>query len=420
MFSYFPKYGFTDTHIIDAINPDTFLSVVIPCYSEPDLLRTLNSLSNCDKTKYPVEVIVVINSSKEEKEEVLRQNSQTYNDAAKWVAHCQNEKITFHLIDAKNLPAKHAGVGLARKIGMDNAALRFNEIEKPDGVIVCLDADCTVAANYLLEIENHFLKKTKTIGCSIYFEHELQGTHFSEANYEGIINYELFLRYYKMALYFIGFPYSYHTIGSSMAVRNYVYQKQGGMNKRKAGEDFYFLHKIFPLGNFSELNTTCVYPSPRESLRVPFGTGSAINKLLNHPDEEYCSYNFQTFLDLKLLFEQVKSFYEMNEQYILIEIKNLPLSIQLFLSQNNVLEKLVELKQNSSSQPQYINRFYRWFDGFMVLKFVHFARDNFYANEKIVDGCGKLLSALNIVSLPKTKKELLILMRQADVNITKN
>ena len=370
MFSYFPKYGFTETHIIDAINPETFLSVVIPCYNEPDLLRTLNSLNNCDKTKYPVEVIVVINSSDKEKEEVLKQNLQTYNDTVKWIAHCQNEKITFHLIDAKNLPAKHAGVGLARKIGMDNAALRFNEIEKPNGVIVCLDADCTVAANYFSEIENYFLQNAKTIGCSIYFEHELQGTHFSKANYEGIINYELFLRYYKMALHTTGFPYCYHTIGSSMAVRNYVYQKQGGMNKRKAGEDFYFLHKNFPLGGFSELNTTCVYPSPRESLRVPFGTGSAINKFLNQPNEEYCSYNFQTFCDLKLLFERVNIFYERSEQEISTEIKNLPKSIQSFLLHNNVLEKLAELKKNSSSQPQYINRFYRWFDGLMVLKFV--------------------------------------------------
>ena len=84
-------------------------------------------------------------------------------------------------------------------------------------------------------------------GCSIYFEHPLHGP-LEPKVYEAIAAYELHLRYYVQALRYAAFPYAHHTIGSSMAVRADAYAKQGGMNKRQAGEDFYFLHKIIPLG----------------------------------------------------------------------------------------------------------------------------------------------------------------------------
>ena len=43
---------------------------------------------------------------------------------------------------------------------------------------------------------------------------------------------------------FVGYPDSIYTIGSAFAVRAEAYMKQGGMNRRQAGEDFYFLYKL--------------------------------------------------------------------------------------------------------------------------------------------------------------------------------
>ena len=39
------------------------------------------------------------------------------------------------------MPAKDAGVGLARKTGMDEALYRFNMLGKPEGIILSYDAD---------------------------------------------------------------------------------------------------------------------------------------------------------------------------------------------------------------------------------------------------------------------------------------
>src|SRR5690606_5551781 len=132
-------------------------------------------------------------------------------------------------------------VGLARKIGMDEALRRLDRAGRLDGVIACFDADCTCDPNYLVEVERFFRENPKAPGCSIYFEHPLSGPA-EPGIYQAVARYELHLRYYIEALRHAGFPHAFHTIGSSMAARASAYLQQGGMNKRQAGEDFYFLH----------------------------------------------------------------------------------------------------------------------------------------------------------------------------------
>ncbi len=411
--SYLEKNRFCEILLPETIAATTHLIVVIPCYNEPEILKTLQSLWQCNKTFCAVEVIVIINSSEKENNDVLAQNTVSETDCKKWFSENNTTNLNGFVVHIKNLPHKHAGVGLARKIGMDEAAERFNQIKNDTGVIVCLDADCTVEKNYLTEIEKHFSQNEKATGCSIYFEHPLQGNDFEEKNYQAIVNYELFLRYYKLSVTYTGFPYYFHTIGSSMAVRNYAYQKQGGMNRRKAGEDFYFLHKIFPLGDFTELNSTSVIPSPRKSMRVPFGTGSAVTKYLEQNNEEYLTYNFQSFIDLKILFSSVEKMFDKNKSAD-EWLNDFPIAIKTFLLQNNFQNKLQELQQHSASPKMFTKRFYNWFDGFMVLKFVHFARDNFYPNKEITSQVKILLSEINILSSSDDKKEMLLLLRKIE------
>ena len=65
-------------------------------------------------------------------------------------------------------------------------------------------------------------------------------------------------------------------------MRAWAYVKQGGMNRRQAGEDFYFLQKISWLGPMTELANVIVHPSPRLSDRVPFGTGRAVGGFVSN------------------------------------------------------------------------------------------------------------------------------------------
>lgn len=407
---YFSRYAEKQLHLKNWPKASLGMSVVIPCHRETALIKTLDSLYQCSKPNKTVEVIIVINSSERADDNTLDINDKALNEAQKWIQEHPSDFIDFHIIEATSLPKKHAGVGLARKIGMDEAALRFELLEK-EGIIVCFDADSLCDTNYLVEIERHFETNYQTPGCSIYYEHPLQG-ELEKAIYEGITNYELHLRYYVHALKYAGFIHAHQTIGSSMAVRSRIYQKQGGMNKRKAGEDFYFLHKIIPLGNFTELNTTRVIPSPRRSDRVPFGTGKAINDWLANTDQPYTTYNLKSFEELKVFLINIDFLRKIEKvnQYI----DTLPPAIKGFLKQEKFDGILPEIQRHGKTKEAFTKRFFQWFDGFKAMKYVHYARDNYYPDTEITSAAQALCKIYHDSSVKKDATALLLKYRIYD------
>src|SRR5688572_10316258 len=224
--AYFSRFGFCPRQISAPPAPGLSLIVIIPCFNEPNLTTALESLRQCERPPTEIEVIVVINSSSEAPSAVLEQNQRTLAEARAWIDVQRDPKLATHLILAPNLPPRHAGVGLARKIGMDEALRRFDDAGALDrGVIACFDADCTCAPNYFRAIAEHFETHLDSPACSIYFEHPLTGDLAPEI-YVAVTQYELHLRYYVQALRYAGFPHAYHTIGSSMAVRARGYMEQ--------------------------------------------------------------------------------------------------------------------------------------------------------------------------------------------------
>jgi len=350
----------------------------------------------------------MINCSEISTLDIISLNEKAYKSAVIWAEKHSTETLRFHIIKNLALPRKHAGVGLARKIGMDEAVRRLELVNNSQGIIICFDADSKVDSNYLVEIEKHFDSNKKATGCSIHYEHPLTGD-LEPSHYVGIINYEMHLRYYIHALQFAGYMNAHQTIGSSMAVKSLVYQKQGGMNRRKAGEDFYFLHKIIPLGNFSEIVSTKVIPSPRQSDRVPFGTGKAIGDFMNQENQiDYPSYNFKCFEDLKPFLSDINQFYISNE----IDLKKYPNSIGDYMTALDLHKNLIEIKRQSSNIETFINRFYRWFDGLKVLQYVHFARDNFYKNTDIKASVLAWNAKNNYLSINENSSKTDILLKQ--------
>jgi len=380
--------------------------VVIPVHNEKDLLISLKSLANCDRPGCFCEVLLVFNASEDSDEEIISRNKAEKKKVQSWYDSQKDLCFKLFTIEQNNLPNKHAGVGLARKIGMDEATRRFNSIENMDGIILCFDADSECEPNYLVEIEKQFLKKPKLNAASIYFEHALKGDKFEESVYEAILYYELHLRYYKNALRYANLPYAYHTIGSSMAVRAKDYVLQGGMNKRKAGEDFYFLQRFTNNPHFHEINSTTVFPSPRPSDRVPFGTGRAIKEILLGQRDEKSSYAFESFTVLKEIFHEVDNW---EETY--------PFSpyLKAFLGEKELRESINKIRSNTKNAEDFKKAIFTWFNAFKALKFVHFLRDNYFPNEPLAFSVPKLLKEIN--SNFKTGSEannLLLALREID------
>jgi len=398
-----------------APNPDLMMVVVIPCHNEPDLLGTLQHLTQCDQPIGKAEVIVVINSTLNCSRAIQKQNQKSLNEASDWLNTTTKNWLTIHLLHLPNLPQKNAGVGSARKSGMDEAIRRLADVNQAEnGLLLCYDADCRCLPNYFTSIETHFSNQPKIPGTSIYFEHPLDknemakcgfgkiGQSISQDEFEGIAAYELHLRYHVRAQKYINFPYGFQTIGSAMAVRAWAYIKQGGMNRRQAGEDFYFLQKISWLGKVTELSNTTVYPSPRISDRVPFGTGKAISSFIK--SKQQTSYPFQAYRDIQWLMKQTDTLWEFGHFQ-----ETPPAPLATFLEEKFLKEIVPEIRKNSTDLEKFRKRFLRWLNAFRLMKYLNRAKDEFYGSKKVESVAQELLAELR---QPKKNEDVIDLLKQ--------
>lgn len=377
--------------ITEKSSPLLSVVVVIPCLNEPAIVQTLESLWACETVDSFCEVIVAVNDSEESTQQVKDFNLSTYEQLKKWKVN-DRETMVLHPIYAPSVKAKFAGAGMARKIVMDEAIRRFNAIDRPDGIIVSLDADCLVSANYLREIVKQFTAFKSCIGATINFRHRIEELD-NKKQQEGIRLYEDYLLYYKQAMAYTGYPNAIDTIGSAFAVRAEAYVRQGGMNRRQAGEDFYFLHKLTRLGRLAEITNAWVYPSARVSDRVPFGTGAAMTKWMDQTGDLNLTYRFDAFRELKQLFELTgRLFKTTKEQYTEI-INSLPPAIQKYLEEISFEEKLIEVNRNSSSMETFSKRFFQSFDAFQVMKFLNYAHEKYYSRQPLHEAIASLKKA---------------------------
>ncbi len=374
--NYFRKYGKYLPLIDVPVRDDTSVFVMIPCFNEPDIIDTLLSLSECFLPPCNTEVFVVINEPEICDISVTNYNRNTYSEVSEWINVHQAPKLKFFVSRVVKLPQKWAGVGMARKRGMDEGLWRFNQLEKPQGIIVSLDADTLVDQNYLTAIYEHFLIYPQHVGATISFSHQLGG--ISDKQRQGILLYEKYLRYYKSALTFAGFPNALFTIGSAFAVTALAYMKRGGMTRRKAGEDFYFLQTLTQLGKIGEINNTAVHPSARVSTRVPFGTGPAMKNWMENSADLRYTYNFQAFVDLKQLFDIYEQLFRISALEYQLLLKEFPASVSSFLQKENFYTEIENLSRNCSNQKTFSERFFHAFNAFKILKFINHTHGKFY------------------------------------------
>lgn len=360
-----------------SIKNEVGIIVVIPCFDEPDVVSSVLSIANCSPPEVHVEVIVSINAGEQDGAEIKAQNQKSYDDLIALDAKLPSWMVV-HPIMNNELPTKKAGVGLGRKIGMDEAVRRFATIEKENGIILCYDADSLCEQNYLSEVEAHF-KNGTVQSASINFEHPIEGDSYSLEIYKSIVQYELHLRYFIDVQKKIRLPFAFHTVGSSMACTVSAYCAVGGMNQRKAGEDFYFIHKLVKFGKHSELNTTKVIPSPRISDRVPFGTGRAIGTMRESEVEVYETYHPNSFRDLSVMVDAMDSIFA-NKSFP----KALPDSLQRFLDAQKSDHELDRIFQNTTDFNSFKKMFWHWFDAFVLMKYLHYGRDHFYPNVPVL------------------------------------
>ncbi|MEX2591748.1 MAG: family 2 glycosyl transferase [Anditalea sp.] len=381
--TYAQRFKVKEAYFTHHPDPDLCMSIVIPAYKEPNILTTLRSLAACRPPSGKVEVIITVNAPENAGKDTLLINQATVQQIEQWKGEEQPDFIQVLVIREESLPRKHAGAGWARKIGMDEAARRWEKTGK-DGPIICLDADCTVSQDYLITAENSFADPAIKVG-HFYFEHLYQKEPDLVLR-EGIVQYELHLRCYIQGLKLAGYPFAVHTVGSCMAVRTSAYVKAGGMNRRKAGEDFYFLHKLVPLGGWKDIPAT-VYPSCRISDRVPFGTGRSQTEWQKN-SSTFLTYHPDIYSLLKPLFDSVPDWY-IHE----VNIEGFSPVVKDMLNHVEIIPMVNKMKSQSNSPEVFWRRLWQWMDGFMVLRFTHYLRDHGFPNQPVKEVAAILLKA---------------------------
>lgn len=210
---------------------------------------------------------------------------------------------------------------------------------------------------------------------------------------DAIVCYELFLRHYTLGLIYAGSLFAFHSIGSAMLCDVETYCKCEGMNKKKAGEDFYFLEKIAKQKNIHTINAARVFPSSRPSWRVPFGTGQRVNRFIDGQQDEYLVYSPESFEVLKqwLVLMKESSF---ACEVLMEKAGQISTALADFLAAQHFENFWRKAQKLPAKQFSAQTRF--WFDGFRTLKLLHFLRDNGYPLQPMFQAIPVLLQ--NIVS----------------------
>lgn len=344
-------------------------AVVIPSLAESsNLPLTLDSLSrNPPELLENFIILVVVNHSTNASDVDRSDNLATLQSLPQWKLRYGLNNLFW--IDASSpgneLPQKQ-GVGLARKIGLDLALPLLNYLHD-DPLLICLDADTLVQPDYLPAIIRHF-KQSSTGGTSIPFRHRPAP---DPAGQSAIDRYELFLRAYLLGLKLAGSPYAFHTVGSAMACRSSAYAAAGGMNRRQAGEDFYFLQQIQKTSGVATLSGTVVHPSPRSSHRVPFGTGRSVGDMLSEGERHLLFYQPVVFSILGDWLACVTENGEADADKLLMISSGISPFLQEFLEQAGFRETWGNLKRNNGEKWKLLTSFHVWFDAFKTMQLAH-------------------------------------------------
>ncbi len=382
---YLEKRQFYPLSLADKPPSDLGLVVVIPCFDEPNIEAVLNSLGSCDAPSCSVEILVVVNAPQGADSGVLRRNQASAQEVHAWQAKQGQSRLRVHLIEHNELPRRRAGVGLARKIGMDEAVARLSRGANAEGIVVCLDADCLVAENYFLAIQAFFASNPRVAGASIYFEHPDILDRTTELA-RAMVDYELHLRCYVAGQRRAGFPYAYHTVGSTLTCRASDYVAQGGMNLRQGGEDFYFAQKLIGARAYSALNNTVVYPGVRRSRRVPFGTGPALERVLDSTDG-LRSFAPDVYRDLQEFCICIR---DNNPAQLAAAFLALPGPLVEFLIAQGFAERIEEIRLNVRDEHSFRKRVFRWFNAFRFLKYAQASSRTSYPKIPVVTAAAAL------------------------------
>ncbi|HOC68835.1 MAG TPA: hypothetical protein PLL36_09110 [Candidatus Hydrogenedentes bacterium] len=372
MYERWPLTGRFDPGAVRAV-------VVIPALAERGLLfETLASLgASSTKAQSGTLVICVINNHAAglSPAEDIEDNQETLREFSGYMGEGRYSPMMLAVVDASSddraLPAGE-GVGLARKIGLDHGLRVLASTGRLQAPLVCLDADSPPASGYLDAVLAFYEDEARWAGYAAYMH------RFPEAiqEREAIIAYEIYMRYHEIGLRHAGSPYAYPALGSIISCTAKAYAACGGMNRRCAGEDFYFMQQLAKTGTMDAVPCALVYPSGRVSCRTPFGTGRSVRAFECPTALDVPLYHPGCYELLGKFFSLVRENGEVNGIRLLEFSGNLHPELGEYLHGRGFVQAWEGLRQRYRDPSQRLHQFHVWFDGLRTIQFIHRLRES--------------------------------------------
>ena len=366
--AYMKKRGIAGPWKIDP-KPDKKFhqAVVIPAYGEAELLpHTLTSLDKNDALILKdTLVIVVINNAVHSVESILKNNQTTLNNLKS-----TQYNYTLGIVDATSsgfeLPDKQAGVGLARKIGMD---LSLPHLSSPESLIFCTDADTIVSKDYIEKVLTYF--DTNRVQAAVVGFRHLESNDKKQE--KAIRQYEIYLLTTAEKMRETGSPYGYVAMGSTMVCTVEAYCAVGGMPRKKATEDFYFLQELAKFCGVQTIPEILVQPSSRLISRVYLGTGSRMKQVQDGFDINTLYYSDKSFHLLSNWIDLGSNAWKMELSLLNKKTSAINPSLTNFLQREGIEDIWSNLQTNVPSEFHFTEQFHRWFDGLKTIRLLkHF------------------------------------------------
>lgn len=370
------------------------LCVVIPALAERARLGgVLDSLSVGSARLSEAEVIVVVNQPEDADPDTSANNQASLVELGARPAGSLSLQVLDRASPGSALQTQAAGVGLARRIGMDLALSRLARAGQPDrAAIACLDADSPVAPGYVDALLAAFDRAEPPVGGVCACAHPIPEDPLLGP---AILAYETWMRYFELGLRLAGSPFSYPTIGSCLVASAAGYALADGMPERPAGEDFHFAQKLIKVAGragLQRLTGALVLPAARRSARVPFGTGRA---MLRCADEGLDAFRRveppQAFFDLQRWFA---SFEPGFADPVALRRATSP-DLAAFLDAERAWGALERIRDNQPDATHFGLAVHHWFDGLKCVRFVH-ALERQRGRVWAFDALAQVLAALGL------------------------
>jgi len=338
--------------------------VSIPCYDEYDyIFKTLESINNQNKNILKNTLVsITINNSEDVEDFILSNNQKTYEKLLE-----STYDFEFVVTDAfsknKSLESKNAGAGMARKISVESV-LPYLKI---DSIICFIDADTTLSEKYLELIQLSY-QENQWGAATVNFLHQNDEPKTKQI----IREYEKFLKDTSLNIKECGSPYHYISLGSAMICTYLAYVSIGGMNRKVAGEDFYFLQELEKFCGVKQINAILVYPSSRYCSKLYMGTSARLKKSLNGElDLSSLYFSENAFKILKEWIDLALSSNKKDYSAIKDDINKIDSGLLPFLQKLNIKNAWDPITQ-SPSYNHFSKQFHRWFDALSIFKLLKF------------------------------------------------